>query len=60
MIVSVVARTAEWNCTRCGTTNRKLVPADTTRTEDRCTHCHAVHIVEVDSRPVRWNARIED
>ena len=28
--MSVPAVTAEWNCTRCGTTNRKLVPADTT------------------------------
>ena len=30
MVTSVPATTAEWNCTRCGTTNRKLVPATTT------------------------------
>ena len=30
-VMSVPAVTAEWNCTRCGTTNRKLVPADTTQ-----------------------------
>ena len=58
--MTVPARTAEWNCTRCGTTNRKLVPADTTRTSDRCAHCHARHVVEVDNRPVRWNARLEN
>lgn len=58
--MTVPARTAEWLCTRCGTTNRKLVPAGTTRTTDRCTHCHAKHIVEPDSRPVRWRATIAD
>ena len=55
--MTVAAVTAEWNCTRCGTTNRKLVPADTRRTSDRCTHCGARHIVEPDIRPVRWRAR---
>ena len=37
--MTVAAVTAEWNCTRCGTTNRKLVPAgdDRGRT-DRCAH----------------------
>ena len=58
--MTVPARTAEWNCTRCGTTNRKLVPADSTRTRDRCAHCHAKHVVEAGSRPVRWNARAEE
>ena len=43
--MSVPAVTAEWNCTRCGTTNRKLVPADTTSAGDRCNHCRAWHIV---------------
>jgi DNA-directed RNA polymerase subunit RPC12/RpoP len=60
MVMSVPARTAEWLCTRCGSTNRKLVPADTTRTKDRCTHCHAKHIVEPDVRPVRWRSRLDD
>jgi hypothetical protein len=27
---------------------------------DRCVTCHSAHIVEVDERPVRWNARIDD
>jgi DNA-directed RNA polymerase subunit RPC12/RpoP len=58
--MSVPARTAEWLCTRCGSTNRKLVPADTTRTMDRCAHCHRKHIVEPDSRPIRWQARLDD
>jgi hypothetical protein len=58
--MTVLARTAEWNCTRCGTTNRKLVASDVTRTNDRCTHCHARHTVEADIRPVRWNARLQD
>ena len=26
--MTVAAATAEWVCTRCGSTNRKLVPAD--------------------------------
>ena len=58
--MAVPARTAEWLCTRCGTTNRKLVPADTTRAADRCVHCGARHVVEPDPRPVRWRARIDD
>ena len=58
-VMSVPAVTAEWNCTRCGATNRKLVPADATSARDRCSHCHARHIVEPDARPVRWNARLD-
>jgi hypothetical protein len=56
--MTVAARTAEWICTRCGATNRKLVALSTTRTTDRCVTCHATHIVEPDSRPVRWKARL--
>jgi DNA-directed RNA polymerase subunit RPC12/RpoP len=59
-VMSVPAVTAEWNCTRCGSTNRKLVPADTTSTRDRCNHCRTWHIIEPDIRPVRWNARLDD
>jgi hypothetical protein len=59
VMMSVAARTAEWNCTRCGSTNRKLVPTSTTSTRDRCNHCLAWHIVEPADRPVRWNARPE-
>ncbi len=53
----VLATTAEWLCTRCGSTNRKLVPAETARTEDRCVTCHARHVLEPGDRPVRWEAR---
>ncbi|HUK20439.1 MAG TPA: zinc ribbon domain-containing protein [Gemmatimonadales bacterium] len=53
----ITAETAEWNCTRCGATNRKLVPEGTRRTEDVCVTCHTPHVVELDSRPVRWKAR---
>jgi hypothetical protein len=49
--------TAEWNCTRCGSTNRKLVPAAVTRTDDACVTCHAKHLIEADARPVRWTSR---
>jgi DNA-directed RNA polymerase subunit RPC12/RpoP len=55
--MTVAALTAEWNCTRCGTTNRKLVPLTDARTTDRCTHCHARHTIEPDTRRVRWLAR---
>jgi len=54
------AVTAEWICTRCGATNRKLVPVRTTQTEDRCVTCHAEHVVERDVRPVRWRARVDE
>jgi DNA-directed RNA polymerase subunit RPC12/RpoP len=57
--MAVAAVTAEWNCARCGTTNRKLVPAGTARTTDRCTHCKAVHLIEPGERPVRWRAELD-
>ncbi len=49
--------TAEWICTRCGSTNRRLVPETATRAEDVCVTCHARHELESDARPVRWRAR---
>lgn len=49
--------TAEWQCTRCGATNRKLVPRGATAVTDRCVSCHLKHDVTPDRRPVRWNAR---
>jgi hypothetical protein len=58
--MATAATTAEWICTRCGATNRKLVPFNVTRTPDRCVTCHARHEVELDSRPVRWNARLKE
>lgn len=58
--MTVPAHTAEWNCTRCGTTNRKLISTRVTRVNDRCTHCRAKHVVEPGSTPVRWDARLDD
>jgi len=49
--------TAEWICTRCGSTNRKLVPQRVARAEDVCLTCHTKHEIEADARPVRWRAR---
>jgi hypothetical protein len=48
--------TAEWLCTRCGVTNRKLVPAGTREVRDRCLHCGRRHVVRPEERPVRWHA----
>ena len=31
-----MAATAEWICTRCGSTNRTLVPDNATRATDEC------------------------
>lgn len=50
--------TAEWICTRCGSTNRRLVADDATRATDKCLSCHARHDIEADNRPVRWRARV--
>ena len=55
-VSSAPHRTAEWQCTRCGATNRKLVAADITRAVDRCVTCHVKHEVTPGARPVRWNA----
>ena len=49
--------TAEWICTSCGSTNRRLVPATATRAEDECVRCHMRHTIEADARPVRWRAQ---
>jgi hypothetical protein len=57
--MSTAATTAEWNCTRCGATNRKLVALHTRQVTDRCVTCHARHVVEPDARPVRWKARLD-
>jgi DNA-directed RNA polymerase subunit RPC12/RpoP len=56
--MSTAATTAEWLCTRCGATNRKLVALGTHQVSDRCVTCHARHVVEQDARPVRWKARL--
>lgn len=49
--------TAEWVCTRCGSTNRRLVPAGATRAEDACLCCRTRHEIFPDARPVRWRAQ---
>jgi transcription elongation factor Elf1 len=49
--------TAEWICTRCGSTNRRLVDAAATRAVDVCLHCHMRHEIDADTRPVRWKSR---
>jgi len=48
--------TAEWECTACGATNRKLVSETTTRALDECVSCHRRHTIEKVERPVRWQA----
>lgn len=58
--MTIAAVTAEWICTRCGASNRKLVAYDTTETTDRCVHCRAPHVVRPGVRPVRWDARLKD
>ncbi len=56
--MSVVARTAEWICTRCGSTNRKLVPTSVNEMMDRCVSCKAHHLIQLSARPVRWDAKL--
>jgi hypothetical protein len=51
--------TAEWQCTRCSSTNRKFVPRGTTVAHDRCLTCKTKHVVWPAKRPVRWNAKAE-
>ena len=58
--MTVAAVTAEWICTRCGATNRKLVAAGTREIEDRCVTCRAGHEVRPGDRPVRWTATYDD
>jgi len=58
--MTVAATTAEWLCTRCGSTNRLLVPRTTRETEDECSHCHVIHLVRPGERPVRWEAVLLD
>jgi hypothetical protein len=50
-------KTAEWICTRCGSTNRRLVPISATRAEDECLTCHTRHEIRPEARPVRWDAK---
>ncbi len=56
--MTVVARTAEWVCTRCGSTNRKLVPMGTDEMVDKCVSCKTAHLIRAGERPVRWDAKL--
>lgn len=58
--MTVTAVTAEWLCTRCGTSNRKLVAEGTEQARDRCQHCRAPHLITAGQRPVRWDAELDD
>lgn len=57
--MTIAAVTAEWLCTRCGTSNRKLVSETTDRAVDRCQHCGARHVIQQGERPVRWQSELE-
>jgi hypothetical protein len=56
-MLTTAVTTAEWICTRCGATNRTLVPEHASRADDACYTCHTRHEIERDVRPVRWRAR---
>jgi hypothetical protein len=54
-----VTETAEWLCTRCGSSNRRLVLPGAPEAADRCVHCHTPHRITRSERPVRWEARLK-
>lgn len=49
-------KSAEWICTKCGTTNRLLCKSGSTTETDRCISCHQKHMIASGERPVRWEA----
>jgi hypothetical protein len=51
--------TAEWKCTKCGVTNRKLLPDGVTSAPDRCVTCKTPHVVTRAERPVFWEATVK-
>lgn len=55
--MTVPATTAEWICTRCGSTNRRLLAATTREAKDKCLHCGTSHAIAPGDRPVRWTAK---
>jgi DNA-directed RNA polymerase subunit RPC12/RpoP len=55
--MTVPATTAEWICTRCGTTNRRLLASTVTDAVDKCFHCGVAHDITPGDRPVRWNSK---
>lgn len=52
-----MSTTAEWRCTRCGATNRKIVREDARSAVDVCVSCHTRHVVERGDRPAFWTAK---
>ncbi len=48
--------TAEWKCTKCGVTNRKLVSLDSASGMDKCVTCGTRHLLSPGARPVFWEA----
>jgi DNA-directed RNA polymerase subunit RPC12/RpoP len=48
--------TAEWKCTKCGATNRKLVRSEQTTAQDRCVTCHTRHDLRPTPRLIFWEA----
>jgi acetyl-CoA carboxylase beta subunit len=55
--MTTTALTAEWLCTKCGASNRKLVMSEITDTVDRCYHCKAAHEIRAAERKVYWTAK---
>lgn len=53
------AVTAEWQCTRCAATNRKLMAPHASVGFDRCVHCKTSHAIGKGPTPVRWDAKAE-
>ena len=49
-------KSAEWVCTKCGTTNRAFIKDQNTTGTDRCITCHQKHTISRGERPVRWEA----
>lgn len=49
--------TAEWQCTRCDATNRRLLPLRSRQGKDVCVHCHLKHRITKGDTPVRWMAQ---
>ena len=49
-------KSAEWICTKCGTTNRKLIRPSMLTHSDRCITCKQQHTIVPGKRPIRWEA----
>ena len=49
--------TAEWKCTACDATNRRLVAPTDTEARDYCYTCKVKHVISRPERPTFWSAR---